>query len=296
MDERVLGAWLGNENLGSRDGEVTNLGSRDGEVTSIFSEQLKDWRPFQHKWQWDNRGKIDSEEGFTAFLESYIRQYLHIEYLYWGEPKAGSNPSVEGPIRELWKFQSTYLEQCGKDGFTAYTSAVEKRLLSHNFRLPFQLVEDPRQQDARTTWVEYLSYIYWWQDRYAALMKDYEPLYRQAWDELLSFHYASASANISTTNEPLDGKLSSIKAELAATTKKTENFIHDTKQYRRLEKAFHRQQQRAEWVLGQLPLIKETVPSLGHEAAKKDSGAKSHKKKSHKKRKLGNDDGVLSAQ
>ena len=68
-----------------------------------------------------------------------------------------------------------FLEQSGKDGFTAYTRAVDKCLLSHKFTQPFQLAEDPRQQDARTTWVKYFNYIYWWQDQHAAEMKAAEP-------------------------------------------------------------------------------------------------------------------------
>ena len=101
---------------------------------------------FQHKWQWDNRGKIGSEEGFSAFLESCKRRYLHK-----GESEVVFDPLFEETVRQTWKYESRFLEQSGKDGFTAYTRAVEKRLLSHKFTQPFQLAEDPRQQDARTT-------------------------------------------------------------------------------------------------------------------------------------------------
>ena len=177
VDKRNLGPWLGDK----------NSGSRDGDVPSVFSEQLEDWMSFQHKWQWDNRGKIESEEGFFAFLELWKRRYLHK-----GESEVVFDPSFEETVRQTWKYESRFLKQSGIDGFTAYTHAVEKRLLSHKFTQPFQLAEDPRQQDARTTWVEYLSYIYWWQDQHAAEMKAAERQYRKAWDELQS-SYASPS-------------------------------------------------------------------------------------------------------
>lgn len=43
---------------------------RDDDLPPVFSTQLKDWQLFQHKWQWDNRGRIACEEGFSAFLDS----------------------------------------------------------------------------------------------------------------------------------------------------------------------------------------------------------------------------------
>ncbi|MCJ1425041.1 hypothetical protein MMC29_002929 [Sticta canariensis] len=168
----MLRPWLGDK----------DLGSRDGDVPPAFSAQLDDWELFQHRWQWDNRGKYAGDEGFAAFLESRRKRYLHK-----GESEIVSDPSFEETARRIWKHEERYLELSGKEGFTAYTQAVEKRLASHQFTQPFQLAEDPRQQDPRTTWVEYLSYTYWRRDRHAATMGAAEPRYRQAWDELQRF-------------------------------------------------------------------------------------------------------------
>ena len=262
VDKKSLEPWLNDK----------TSGSQDGDVPSVFSEQLEDWESFRHKWQWDNRGKIASEEGFSAFFESIKKKYLH-----QGETKWVSNPSFEETIRRVWEYESRFWEQSGKDGFTAYARAVEKRLLSHKFTQSFQLAEDPRRQDAKTTWVEYLNYNYWWQDRHAAKMKTVEPRYRQAWNELQNF-YAVSFANTSTGIGTLDEELNVIKIELQAARQQIGEFIKKTKSYRRAEAAFHRHELRAEWVLEQLPLIEETAPPLEHEAAEKDSSARSSKK------------------
>ncbi|KAH0556037.1 hypothetical protein GP486_006023 [Trichoglossum hirsutum] len=162
-----------------------------------------------------------------------------------------------------------------RQGFTAYTQAVEKRLASHNFTQPFQLTEDPRQQDARTTWVEYLNYVYWRRDWHAAAMKAAEPQSCKARDELLRFD-ASPSSTTSTTGT-LEEELSATRAELKTTRQQIRNF-KGTKAHQREETAVRRQELRAQWVLGQLPLI-ETTSSLGREAARNDSNASSGKKR-----------------
>lgn len=168
-DRETLTPWLG----------TTASDGRDDDVPPIFSTQLEDWETFQQKWQWDNRGKYAGEEGFSAFLGSQRREFLHK-----GEDKWVSNPMFEDTIRSVWKHEPRYLELPGKQGFDAYAHAVQKRLASHNFTQPFRLVEDPRRQDAQTTWVEYLSYVYWWQDWHAVTMRATEPQNRKAWDKL----------------------------------------------------------------------------------------------------------------
>ena len=48
--------------------------SRDkrGELKTVFSRQFKRWWDFR-KSQWDNRGKGDDDQGFSAFLEACRR-------------------------------------------------------------------------------------------------------------------------------------------------------------------------------------------------------------------------------
>ncbi|CAJ2508712.1 Uu.00g137380.m01.CDS01 [Anthostomella pinea] len=262
-DTEQFEPWLGD----------TNSGHRDGDVAPVFSAQLEDWLSFQHKWQWDNRDQtIRGEgEGFAAHFESRKRRYLH-----QGEVDVISDPLLEDTVRHAWEYEDMFLEASGKEGFTAYTQAVRQRLASHSFTKPVQLAKDPRQQDVWTTWVEYLNYIYWWQDHYTAAMKRSRPQYHKVWDELRRFN-ASPSSTVSTTTRTLK-ELDATRAELQATRQQIRNFIGGTKAFQRQEIAVRRQEQRAKWVLEQLALV-ETTAALEIEAAKNDPAASGPKKR-----------------
>lgn len=86
----------------------------------LFSAQLEDWLAFRHKWQWDNRGSLASDEGFSAFLESRRCHYLHR-----GEVIAVSDPSFEAAARQAWTYEQRSLETFGTAGFAAYACAVD---------------------------------------------------------------------------------------------------------------------------------------------------------------------------
>ena len=257
-----LELWLGG----------TDSSRQDGDVPPAFSAQLEDWETFQHKWQWDNRGRYAGDEGFAAFLESRRKRYL-----YKGESGVVLDHSFEETARRIWEYEQRYLEASGTEGFVAYTQAVERRLTSHHFTQPFQLAEDPRQQDARTTWVEYLSYVYWWRDRHAAAMEAAEPQYRQAWHELQHFDTSPLSTT-STTAGALDEELGAARAQLETTMQQIRKFIKGTNAYRREEKAVHRQELRAQWALEQLTLL-NTVSSPDRVSTRKSLGANSSKKR-----------------
>lgn len=262
-----LRPWLG----------AKDPGSQDGNLPPIFSTQLEDWKAFQHKWQWDNRGKYASDEGFAAFLESQRKRWLHL-----GETGVVSDEGFEETARHMWKYEVRSLEVSGREGFTAYAQAVAKRLASHHFAHPIQLAEDPRRQDAWTTWVEYLSYVYWWRDKHAAAMKAAEPRYRKAWDELRHFD-ASPISTMSTRTDALDKELAATRAQLETARQQVEKFIKRTKAYLKWETAVQRQDLRAQWVLEQLTEI-DTSSSLKHEPTMKGSSANSETK-----RKMGDD-------
>lgn len=267
------GAEVGNEKLQMWLGD-TKWGRYDGDVPPVFSTQLEDWRSFQHKWQWDNRGKIAGEEGFSAHLE-WDRKY----WLHRGHTKSVADPTFEETTRNGWeKHEIRYLETSGEEGFTAYTQAVVQRLASHNFTRPFQLLQDPRQQDPWTTWVEYLNYVYWWRDHHAAAMKTSERRYRKAWEELLQFD-ESASKIMKVITAPLEKELAATRDELLEGRNKVRKFVNGTRAFRRGETGVRVQDQRAQWVLEQLPMV-ETTPSPENEAARNDltaSGGKTRK-------------------
>ena len=250
-------------------------GCQDGHVPPLFSTQLEDWESFQHKWLWDNRGKFASDEGFTTFLESRRKRYLHK-----GESALVSDPSFEATARHIWDYEHRFLELSGKEGFAAYAQAVERRLASQHFTQPVQLVEDPRQQAARTTRVEYLRYVYWWLDRHVAAMKTAEPQYREAWDELQRFEKSPLSTTPTTTRVP-DEELGTIKAQLEAARQQIHKFIKDTQAYRRCERAVRRYELRAKWVLEQLSLIGSTS-FAGNKTPKDNSNVNSSRKRKAK--------------
>ncbi|OAP55600.1 hypothetical protein AYL99_09751 [Fonsecaea erecta] len=118
---------------------------RDGEVPPVFSAQLDDWETFKHKWQWDHRGKYKGKEGFAGFIESQRKKRLRE-----GKPKGLSEPSLE-EMRRLWECEPRFLETSGHEGFAEYDRALHVLLHACQFRKPFQLSEDPRQQDRWTT-------------------------------------------------------------------------------------------------------------------------------------------------
>jgi len=62
---------------------------------------------------------------------------------------------------------------------------VNRRLAQHGFTRPFQLKEDPKQQDRLATWIEYLNFEYWWLDRYTDTIERLEPHYDKAWQKLV---------------------------------------------------------------------------------------------------------------
>lgn len=145
-------------------------------ILPLFASQLDHWNLFKQQWQWRNRGKTAGKEGFTEFLTS-----MKEEYLATGEEEmVADKASFEGMARRKWEVEQQRLKVLNGEGFEAYARAVEKRLASHcfNFGQPFRLPEDPGKQDERTTWGEYLNFVYCQED--ADVMENAEPQHRQA--------------------------------------------------------------------------------------------------------------------
>ncbi|KAI0868387.1 hypothetical protein GGS24DRAFT_482530 [Hypoxylon argillaceum] len=271
-----------------------------GDVPPLFSTQLEDWQAFQQRWQWDNRGKLEAEEGFSAFLESHTRFLLHK-----GRHKYVSCPTFEEESRMFWNQKQRYLETSGSDGFVAYTRAVEKRLTSHGFTQAFRLAEDPRQQDAWTTWVEYLSYTYCCHDRYVNAMSTSEHRYRKAWAQFQGF--VSSQPSLSPSTGSLVGDLDATKAELEATMQQVNNFMQKTKAYRWKELAARRRKMRAYWILEQLSSIETERKAAEHDTSanvsrKRESSENNdphdppaHQPPKRRKQEASHDDSVLDA-
>jgi hypothetical protein len=84
-------------------------------------------------------------------------------------------------VRHGWKLHGARVV----GGFPAHVETVKRRLAQHGFTRIFQLDEDPKRQDKLTTWIEYLNFEYWWYDRYVSSVKRQQPLYEEAWNNLV---------------------------------------------------------------------------------------------------------------
>ncbi|KAH6628926.1 hypothetical protein F5144DRAFT_655647 [Chaetomium tenue] len=252
----AVAPWLDDDDL--NDDNNTEPGSNrrkvgSGDVPPLFSAQLEDWLTFRNKWQWDNRGSLASDEGFTSFLESPRRRYLHR-----GEAAAVSNPSFEAAFRHAWEYEPRNLESSGTAGFAAYARAVRKRLAAHGFTQPLHLAKGPRGQGPRATWVEYLGYVYCQLDWHVAAMKRPKPQFRRAWGDLRRSVISPAPPEAAFAARTPDQELCATRAELEAMRKQVCDFVRRTRAYRREEADTRRQELRARWVLEQLPLVEET--------------------------------------
>jgi hypothetical protein len=87
-----------------------------------------------------------------------------------------------GEWRDFCKYQRSNREE-GR--FSTYVNAVKRSFARHGFTRPFQLDEDLERQDKLTTWIEFLDYEYWKQDKDAKFVKRHQPEYDAAWKKLV---------------------------------------------------------------------------------------------------------------
>lgn len=237
-DSRAIAPWLGD----------TRSDYGGNELPPVLSKQLEDWRSFQ-RWQCSKR---NSDKGFRAYLVAERSRYH-----FGKETGVLRDPFFESTMQRVYKSESYH------NDFAAYVQEAKKRLASRDFTQPFQLSEDPDQQNKWTTFVEYLNYVYWMRDQQAASMKrDYQP-YCKAWRKLRSFDLSRSSS------------FAALKAEVS-------NFLGETKAYRQAEADCHCLELRAVWVMEQLATLKA-------ETAKNDADGGSRKKR---KRDSDRDDSV----
>ncbi|KFZ01929.1 hypothetical protein V500_00558 [Pseudogymnoascus sp. VKM F-4518 (FW-2643)] len=122
----------------------------------VFSRQLRRWKEFR-KWQLDNRGETVE---FSEYLDEQRRQVERME----GHAKWTYGPDFERAIRSRWEDEYGPSQQQPGDGDDAktllsrYAEAAKSLLIDCGFVEPFQLQADPKHQDQRTTFVEYLVF------------------------------------------------------------------------------------------------------------------------------------------
>ncbi|RMJ03711.1 hypothetical protein CDV36_014761 [Fusarium kuroshium] len=159
--------------------------------SGIFQKQLQRWQDFR-KWQNDNRDREDDDGDFLAYIEQEKRR-IKIHCLPRSRDKQlaeiEADPSC---LKSSWEDrqwererQRRHCRERGCRGFHDYTEAVKRRLVRHGLTQPFELDEDPKNQDKLTTWIEYLNYEYWWLDKYTSDIERLEPEHDKLWQELV---------------------------------------------------------------------------------------------------------------
>lgn len=161
------------------------------EPFKIFLEQRERWRDFR-KWQKDNRGLEDENDTYEAFVKetSFWEERCNLD---WAQAKFEAelkrNPRcLEAEWRYELRGRNRKRLRCRErdcNGPVDYFEAVKRRLASHGFTRPFELLEDPKQQDQLTTWIEYLGYEYWCLDGYTGDMERLGPKHDEAWKKLV---------------------------------------------------------------------------------------------------------------
>lgn len=133
----------------------------------VFSRPLERWREFR-RWQGNNRGvDMTGDENLAAFRDEKRRYFEST-----GLGKMTTAPYFDETIYQMWqqeqlrrqRKQDSFGEVCGGT-FDEYVEAARRRLGGHSFTEAFDLLEDPKQQSERVTWIEYLEFEYWCLDR-----------------------------------------------------------------------------------------------------------------------------------
>ncbi|PHH72469.1 hypothetical protein CDD80_4511 [Ophiocordyceps camponoti-rufipedis] len=173
----------------------------------VYQKQMKRWKHFLN-WQKDNRDLDDGDDGFALAWETFKHKpELELDGWHIVTPKTFCQRAVEERRR-----RRQWQREPGCHGFSDYAEAVKRRLQRHGFHQPFQLKEDPDQQDQLTTWIEYLCFECWWLDR----QTDSLDRFTKAWQELVD---AKAVTRLRWFGPELEvGTLQQRQDEVAAAT------------------------------------------------------------------------------
>ncbi|KAL9026216.1 MAG: hypothetical protein Q9196_005084 [Gyalolechia fulgens] len=133
--------------------------TRYPEDWQVFSRQRDRWKQLR-TWQLHNGRRTVS---FSEYLAEQRRELV----ISGGTSKWAARPDFEQAARRLWEREYDY-GQPQLDGdddgleavFSRYSEYARRLLIDHGFLQPFQLLADPKQQDQRTTYVEYLAFEY----------------------------------------------------------------------------------------------------------------------------------------
>lgn len=169
-----------------------NINHSAHEPWEVFQRQWSRWRYFR-AWQRDNRWLEDDDGGFPAYVE-LKKQVIARHYTRRAGIKLLAKIEADPLyLKDEWDWRQSnrqwqrdhWREFHGGVEFSGYVEAVSRRLARHGFTQPFQLQEDPKQQDKWATWIEYLNFEYWWLDRLTDIIERLMPKYNKAWQKLV---------------------------------------------------------------------------------------------------------------
>lgn len=158
--------------------------------------------------------------------------------------------------------------------WSADVTGVRRRLERHGFFEPFMLSEDPKDQDARATWIEYLGYSYYWLDLYAKRLVEREEvehgealreLRKQSFIDSCNKFPAQADFGVEMKLKLADAEIQAKKAAIMA-------FLRCTDSSRETKFQELRQKRRIEWMLEQFNNIEAERKILEIETSTKDTG------------------------
>ncbi|KAG6011248.1 hypothetical protein E4U43_008457 [Claviceps pusilla] len=136
------------------------------ELSILYQTQFRKWWRFC-QWQRYVRG-IPLADGYPEF-HNLLKPILAQDPEYVQCP---SDNELDATVKRVFdSYNSHYYSSKVDGGFSQHVKNVKDRLEEHGFTRNFQLQEDPKRQDKVTTWIEYLSFEYWRQERWARVVK-----------------------------------------------------------------------------------------------------------------------------
>ncbi|KAB5513048.1 hypothetical protein GE09DRAFT_1232253 [Coniochaeta sp. 2T2.1] len=181
-------------------------------------------------------------------------------------------------------------------GSANYTEAAKKLLAEYDFVRPFQLHDDPKQQDVLTTWIEYLAYACAVYYRCTRLVKKHQPGYDAAWktladskvltpsetkENICDFKFAS-QLDLGEAMALKAVKLDAAKGSIES-IKRRGNLISDfydaVRNYRIAQTDTVKSNVKLRWILEQIPLVEAELKEPGAAQSGSHTGRSSKRKR-----------------
>ncbi|KAM3525834.1 hypothetical protein MY4038_007125 [Beauveria bassiana] len=303
----------------------------------IFQRQQMRWRDFRHWQLDNRGIKEadDGYRAYVSQLREWYLKIPDTNLLAELDADLAADPlCLAGPGTE-WRLQQKrrawkrcFQREPGCREFSSYRIAAHTRLARHGFAYSyaidddgnndnndvhddddnknnndprrcreFQLDEDPKRQDALTTWLEYLCFEYWWQDHYDMCLGRRQTEHDAAWaklqgsglllpdemaqliptdacrtrryDDMCRTRVAVLAAQGELAKAAAQGRLAkrkmtqrleaAIEADdrAKARSRAMAQFIKETEEYRAAQEDVKNQPVLVEWVSQQLELVRE---------------------------------------